>query len=351
MSLYAPVRRLIPLLVALAATLSLAASIVPAAANAAPAPMATNAPNRLPMALGLAGPYDARSVAAAAVAGVSIGLVELQWGLAEPAPGTYDMNYLRGVAAAITMARNAGYKVTLNTGIQDAPAWLLAKPGARFVDQNGAVFTGQAVPNLVFGTSLRTYARDYLATLFKVLGTDFNVVRVGGGMSGELSYPYTFNAQTLVANRYWAFDVNAAATDPVPTWRPGRPSPHGEAARFLDWYQNALVGYQNWQISVLRQVGYTGNAAVLYPSFGMRPGDADKAVADNLSGASSAEINGEVQRGYDFARQISALTDPKAVVYGTWGENLPVVTYLAGLAHAGVCRSWPRTAVRGRPTS
>jgi hypothetical protein len=66
----------------------------------------------------------------------------------------------------------------------------------------------------------------------------------------------------------------------------------------------------------------------------MRAGDFGKAVATGLAGTSSAEINGEVQRGYDAARQIRALKDPNVVAYGTWGENADTVAYLAGLAAA-----------------
>ncbi|MHA3702952.1 beta-galactosidase [Jatrophihabitans sp. YIM 134969] len=321
-----PARRLVAALLALLCTVGLTAALAPSAQAAPPKPAAP--------ALGLAGPYTPESVNAATAAGVSIGLIEMQWSVAEPAPGVYDTAYLRGIAAAIAAARASGYAVTLNTGIQSAPAWLLAKPGAKFVNQDGQAYSGQLVPNLVFGKNLRTYARAYLTTVFRTLGTDFNVVRVGGGMYGELSYPYTFDAQNLVTNSYWAFDRNAAKSNPVPGWKPGDPSPHGEAATFLTWYLNALVDYQNWQVKVLRNAGYRGNVAVLYPSYGMRPGDFDKAVATDLSGTSSAEINGEVQRGYDMARQVGALTDRKAIVYGTWGENLAVVTYLAGLAHA-----------------
>jgi hypothetical protein len=66
----------------------------------------------------------------------------------------------------------------------------------------------------------------------------------------------------------------------------------------------------------------------------MRSGDYQKAVATNLAGTSSPEINGEVQRGYDATRQVAALKDPNVVVYGTWAENYDTVTYLSGLARA-----------------
>ncbi len=135
-------------------------------------------------------------------------------------------------------------------------------------------------------------------------------------------------------NLYWAFDDNAAAHNPVPGWLPGMPSHSDEAKSFLTWYLDALVEFQDWQIRAVRAAGHEGEIAVLYPSFGMRPGDAAAAAAHDLDGTSPAERNGEVQRGYDFARQISGLSDENVAVYGTWGEHTEVIDYLAGLAAA-----------------
>ena len=218
--------------------------------------------------------------------------------------------------------------------MMNAPDWLLKLPGARYVDQYGDSFTDEPIPNLVFGSSLRPIAQQYLNELFSIAGTGFSNVRAGGGTMGELSYPYEFTSTGKVRNLYWAYDVNAAAQDPVPGWRPGSLSPNGEAQTFLSWYLNRLASFQNWQVQALRTAGYQGHIAMLYPSYGMRSGDFNAAVATNLSGTSSPEINGEVQRGYDFARQITALTDPGVVVYSTWGDNPAPVQYLAGLAAA-----------------
>src|SRR2546429_6602915 len=66
----------------------------------------------------------------------------------------------------------------------------------------------------------------------------------------------------------------------------------------------------------------------------MRAGDFAKAAATNLSGTSSPEINGEVQRGYDHARQIGAITDHGAAVWGTWVDNTGTISWLASLADA-----------------
>lgn len=39
-----------------------------------------------------------------------------------------------------------------------------------------------------------------------------------------------------------------------------------------------------------------------------------------------------MQRGLDFARLVGGLSDADTVVYGTWGENVPVLEHLSDLA-------------------
>ncbi|MHA3702944.1 hypothetical protein ACXR2U_12270 [Jatrophihabitans sp. YIM 134969] len=298
-------------------------------------PVLPDLSHRPGLALGLAGPFTEASLYAAHEAGVVDLIVEMTWREAEPEPGRFDDAYLAHVGRQVTELRTAGFRVTLNTGLQDAPTWVLDLPGGRFVDQHGEVYTRTTTPNLVFSPDVRGSAEAYLAHVLGGaggLGRQVDLVRAGGGVLGELSYPYTFGPDGLVQNRYWAYDDHARAADPVGAWRPGDPSPHGEAQRFLSWYLDALVDFQDWQVDALRAAGYRGPVAMLYPSHGMRPGDFDRAVATDLRGTSSAEVNGEVQRGYDFARQVAALRDPGVIVYGTWAENLDTVGYLADLA-------------------
>lgn len=313
--------------IALLTTVSVAVALLAVAVSRVSGPEPDPRPR-----LGLAGPFTASTLQAARRAGVTDVLIEVSWRSAEPAPGEFDDAFLGSIARRAHALREQGFRIALNTGVHDAPDWLLEMPGARFVDQFGNVYTEHPVPNLIFGTKYRLFAEAYLTHLLERLGTDFSVIRVGGGPLGELSYPYVADPQGHVQYRYWAFDPAALRESPVPGWRPGSPSPGGEAAAFLDWYLDSLVDYQNWQITAVRQAGYAGQVAVLYPSYGMRSGDAGRAVADDLAGTSPAELNGEVQRGYDFARQIRGLTDGNAVVYSTWGEQTPVVDYLAGLA-------------------
>lgn len=285
--------------------------------------------------LGIIGNYsDTELEQLRSIAGAGELLVELEWRRAEPTRGVWDLDYLAEVADRIDVLRRAGWRIALNAGVHEAPGWLLALPGARYVDQHGQAYTDSDEPNLLFGTHLRYMAVRYLTKVFDQLGTDFTIVRVGGGHWGELTYPSRLDPATgRIRNLYYAYDDNADG-NPVPTWTPGDPSPNGEAHQFLSWYLNSLAYYQNWQIHALRKAGFGGTAAVLYPSYGMRPGDFEAAVATDLAGTSSAEINGEVQRGYDAKRQVNALNDPYVAVYGTWADNPQTLAWLAQLAGA-----------------
>jgi Beta-galactosidase len=281
---------------------------------------------------GMAGPYRARSIAAFRRRGGRITLVEIDWSRAEPREGVFDGDYLRGVEDEIAEHRANGFQIVLNYGLHDAPGWLLRKPNARLVNQAGAPYTERPLPNLIFARELRRYAERYTAALFRRIGTNFFAVRVGGGPRGELSYPSVADdARGKIRNYYYAFDGAARRTNPVPGWKPCLPSPNNEARLFLSWYLTRLTEFQNWQIQVLRRY-YPGYIAVLYPSWGMRKGDFEAAIATNLCGASSAEVNGEVQRGFDHAGHIGAIRDPKAAVWGTWADRHETIDWLSSLA-------------------
>jgi hypothetical protein len=254
-------------------------------------------------------------------AGVRAKLFSLNWREYMPAEGVVDPNYVTRKRTELTELRQAGFAVILSLGYHDAPGWLHANyPNSRYINQYGVAYSGNGLmdsgdANLVFNPALRALVAGYMRRVFADLGTDFVAVRLGGGRYGELTYPPAIYAG--LGNSYWAFDANALAQSPVPAWRPGQPSPNGEARAFVNWYHGALVNYQNWQISTLR-ASYDGPITMLYPSWGIRPTQIDAAVAVNLNGSTSAELNGEIQRGYDFARQVAAIGDPEVIVTTTW---------------------------------
>ena len=158
-------------------------------------------------------------------------------------------------------------------------------------------------------------------------------MRVGGGPSGELSYPWPTRTQDRSENDYWAFSAAAAISNPVPNWRPCQPSPQGEARRFLHWYLDSLVAFQRWQVDTVRRF-YPGTIAVLYPSLGVSSGDIRAAIDDNLCGGTAAQRSGDLQRGYNHAGQIAALPGDGVAVWATWVDNPEAVRRLAALARA-----------------
>ena len=153
-------------------------------------------------------------------------------------------------------------------------------------------------------------------------------------------------------NRFWGYDSAARAgmndlaeglkACPVPGWLIGTPSPdNADARRFVAWYVDCLVNYQNWQVEIVRS-RFSGPLLMMYPSWGVRPGVIDGLVRQDL-----ASDTQEIQRGLDYQRLVGALQDPKAIVYCTWMDgNSPWVDegspdpqdwspmhYLAHLAH------------------
>lgn len=62
---------------------------------------------------------------------------------------------------------------------------------------------------------------------------------------------------------------------------------------------------------------------MLYPSWGVLPGQLEAAIANDLVGSTPAERNGEISRGFDFARFIGGIRDPQVWVHCTWLDSNP----------------------------
>lgn len=254
-------------------------------------------------------------------AGIGVKVVRVSWRSYMPDVETTDFTYVESKRTELRELRDAGFEVVVDAGLQDTPTWLHdVYDDSYYVNQFGDVYEGEDAidmgdANLVFNHDIRDAASDYLARLFADLGTDFYGFRLGGGRYGELTYPPA--SYRGVENNYWAFDANARESSPVSEWVPGSPAPNGEARAFLNWYLDALTSYQDWQIDTVRQ-HYDGSIMMLYPSWGIRPGQVEEAIEVQLNGSTSAEINGEIQRGMDFQRQVMSITDSNVIVTTTW---------------------------------
>jgi hypothetical protein len=279
-------------------------------------------------------PGHAADVRAAGARAVVVGL---GWDRCEPRDGVFDAAYLQSIRDEMDAFRRAGMFIVVDLGVQYPPQWIFNNPSAHFRDQYGQDFnpasaSGDCGVNLVFSEKMREKFAAYMDHVFATLGTDFYAVRLGGGRYGELGFPTNRYAANL--NCYWAFDSLAQGREPglppglkpcpVPGWLPGQPSTnHESAARFLDWYMASMKNYHDWQISIVRS-HFPGPLLMLYPSTGgLRPGQLAEAVGDDCAGSTEPEKTGEVQRGYDTARFVAGITDPRVVVYSTWIDGFP----------------------------
>lgn len=268
-------------------------------------------------------------------AGARMVVIELGWNRAEPETGQFNRAYFEQIRASMRLCKAEGYLLSLDFGFQYPPDWIFNLPHSRFVNQYGETFTsetlGEDIPNAVFNQTIREYQERYIQQVFKELGSDFRLIRLGWMKYGELAYPiHTYQEKQ---NCYWGFDAIAIGKaprrppgiplSPAGDWKPGDPSPdHREAEKFIEWYLNALRDYQNWQIKTVRP--YTSAPlAVLYPSWGLRPGDIAKAIEKDLDGSTPRESTGELQRGLDFQRLVAGIQDPNVIVYCTWLDSSP----------------------------
>jgi hypothetical protein len=262
-------------------------------------------------------------------AGLTLRTLEIGWRTYEPRDGVFNQAYIDEQRATLARMRAAGFQVVLDLGVQYPPDWVLARPNSRFVNQHGEAFAGgQGINgvNAVFNQELRDLQARYARRVFADLGVDFYAVRLGWGYFNELKYPPAeYNGR---ANLYWAFDPIAQGRAPGlppgmrpaprPGWQPGTPSAdHADAAAFVAWYLGSLEQYHDWQLATVR-ASYPGRLMMLYPSWGLRPGQVEAAVAGDLGGTTPAEVNGELQRGLDFARLVEGTRDPLLVLYTTW---------------------------------
>jgi hypothetical protein len=287
-----------------------------------------------PARIGVLQPQPARA-AQLADAGITLAVLSVSWDRFEPAAGAHDSGYIQELRADLGTMRRAGQEIVLDPGVQYPPAWLFNLSECRYRNQYGDVFVdvkpGMNIANSVFNAKVREIQAAYMGSLFKALGTEFFAVRLGGGWYGELNYPSADFKNRK--NCYWGFDAIAQGAAPglphglvpcpVPGWQPGIASPDNrDARRFLEWYLGSLQNYHDWQITTIRRF-YAGPLMMMYPSWGIRPGQIEAAVSGDLSGGTPPEKNGEIQRGFDFARFIGGIRDPGVWVHCTWLDSNP----------------------------
>jgi hypothetical protein len=304
----------------LAILLALACCGFAQTATTVPAKPSAEATRYLFGVLGRTGKYLEREYAA----GVRAKVLEFSWKEYFPAAGSKNAKYVDAQKQRLADWRGAGFQIVLNIGANDAPLWVhvnyrdtryLNQFAAAYEprDKSGAPMGDSGDVNFVFNPEMRRLQEQYIAELFADFPEEsFDMVRIGGGRYGEVQYPLpSVNGRPT----YWAFDAKAQASCPVPGWKPGQASPNGEAEKFINWYFDALVDYQNWQIHTVRKYFHAPRPLlVLYPNWGTRPGWVEEAVAHNLDGSTLGERKGQLALGLDFARLVKAIHDRDAWV-------------------------------------
>jgi hypothetical protein len=251
-------------------------------------------------------------------AGINVATLSLAWSRYEPQRGQFDTAYIAAERARLNSFLRDGLHVTLDAGLQYPPPWVFTlDPNTRYIDQYGDVWHGKVseeVPDAVHDPNVRQAEAQYVARIAADMGDRFFAIRAGGLLGSELRYPPTNYLGH--SNCYWAFNQWAQQQSSVPGWRPGGAGTT-EAGHFLDEYLSAITAYQNWVLRTFREK-FSGWLQVLYPSFGLRPGDIPTAVASNLDGSTEAASHGTLSMGLDWERQVATIPVGRVIVYTTW---------------------------------
>jgi hypothetical protein len=308
-----------------------------------PRPAPTTVPDRPWFGVLQAQPQD---YATFAHAGVRRMTLELGWDAYEPTAGTVDTAYVHVEQAKVAALDALGIQVVLDPGFQYPPSWVFALPGQpRFVDQYGDVWhgpTGSDAANGVFDPAVRAAEAAYIQQIRADFGARaFTAIRIGGLLSGELRYPDGHvDGRT---DALWDYDSTAQAAAPVRGWRPGAGGTTAQATASLGYYDASITGYESFLLNRFAVAFPAAQLQVLFPGWGIRPGQTAAAIAGGLSGTTPAEQGDSIAAGLDYAQQVAALSryGARGVGYCTWvdapsGGNStayePPVVYLAALA-------------------
>ena len=217
-------------------------------------------------------------------AGIRVRLVHLGWDVLQPhGPDEWDAGATRTLQERIDAFVGLGddVKLVLDLGVHYSPDWVADIDP--LVDQEGNTWDASSHHgglNVYWSPAVRQHVAAYISKVFE----HFNfherlwIVRVGV-YDGELLYP----SQRTKDGGYsfWAFDGHAQAKSPVPGWKPGQPSPNGEARIFYEWYVDNLVDTFNFFLVEVRR-HYAGYVAPVTPGVGIDERTAAQLIGRNL---------------------------------------------------------------------
>ena len=217
-------------------------------------------------------------------AGIQVRLVHLGWDVLQPSgPDGWDMGATRALQERIDAFVRLGddVKLVLDLGVHYTPDWVAGIDP--LVDQQGNIWDASSHDggfNVYWSPTVRQHVAAYISRVFQ--NFDFHgrlwIVRVGVD-GGELLYPNQRNEDQSYS--FWAFDSHAQAKSPVPGWKPGQPSPNGEASKFYDWYVDNLVDTFNFFLGEIRHY-YSGYVAPVTPGVGIDERTSAQLIRRNL---------------------------------------------------------------------
>jgi len=246
--------------------------------------------------------------------------LELGWDAFEPAQGVVNQSYVEEQRARLLEWHDSGFSVFLDLGLQYTPEWVFKLNGAsRLVNQDGHEWRGPIGSNLtnaVFNPAVRAAQQQYYSLVAAAFPKgSFAAVRVGGLHMGELSYPPPDGKP----NTLWMYDRLAQLAAPIPGWKPGQGT-SDQTRRSLQFYYGSLNGYANWLLKLSARNFPSADLQLLLPSWGLRPGQTEAAIAAGLRGTTGGEVNGLITQGLDWKSQVKLLVPygTRGVAYTTW---------------------------------
>lgn len=265
---------------------SVEAALAAAVAPKPPPP----APPALSPPLGVMLPDD-RYIDTDRAAGVSIRVLEVEWGKWAPTAAGFDPTYKATLKAQVAGWLAKGYRVGIGSGLQYAPPWVTSLPAGQLVDQVG----NRGKANIVFSPAVRAAAGAFITDLAATFQGQAEFVRIGTSENGEC---YLANPAAGAPNgeSWWAFDTAAQTTPaavtgacPMPGWAPGTPTWNGQpvtaaqAGAWWGWYQGAVINCLTWQIATIRAAGFRGKIHCPMPGIGLGVYLHNKRIANLLT--------------------------------------------------------------------
>lgn len=216
-------------------------------------------------------------------AGVRMRLVEAEWGTFQPnSPSDWNpsaqSSLQQRIDAFVQYCPSPDCRIVLDLGMQYTPNWVVNTDP--LVDQYGNVWSAAdgGGPNVFWSPTVRGYAASYIQRLLTNLNYHGRLwaIRVGP-TGGEMMFPEQGGPDG--GQSFWAFDATANSQKPalIRNWRPGNPSPNGEARAFWLWYVSQVANTFTFITGEIRRYP-VGTSVYVSP---VTPGKATRGTAEN----------------------------------------------------------------------